>query len=228
VHLIFDLDGVLLDSETDLSWLTDALERTLGEFDVPATDEAITALGPTRVRDFESVAEAFGVDTETLWEVRNRNYLAAKVRAIEEGSLRPFPDVERLRDLRPRHDLHVISNSPQEVVETFVVRYDLDDLFEVRVGRGSALDDLSRLKPDEYLFERFAAEVEAVEGDGEAYLYVGDSESDWEFARNVGIPYVHVIRGGPYTETVDGADVPTVTGLDEFVTGLSAGEWTAE
>jgi phosphoglycolate phosphatase len=217
VHVIFDLDGVLLDSETDLSWLHDALEATLREFGVPVTEANVSSLGPGRVREFEAVAREFGVDSERLWNERHRNYLEAKLAAVEDGRIGPFEDVSRLRDLRPPHDLHIISNSPEQVVETFVERYGFADLFDVRVGRGSNLDDLDRLKPDRHFFERFCAEVEAIEGDGESYVYVGDSVSDWEFARNVDVPYLHVMRGDPYDEELDDGEVPTFEGLDGVV-----------
>jgi phosphoglycolate phosphatase len=217
VHVIFDLDGVLLDSETDLAWLHDALEETLRAFDVPVTDSNVTSVGPSRVRDFGTVAREFGVDPERLWTVRHRNYLEAKLAAIEAGDVGPFDDVVRLRDLRPPHDLHIISNSPGEVVEAFVDRYGFADLFDVRVGRGSNLEDLDRLKPDRHLFERFCARVEAIEGDGGGYVYVGDSVSDWKFARNVDVPYLHVMRGEPYDEHLDDDGVPTFEGLDGVV-----------
>lgn len=232
MHVIFDLDGVLLDSESDLSWLEDALDATLRDLDLPVTPAARERLGPGRLRSLDEVAASFGVDPDRLWRVRNRNYTDAKLAAIERRDLEPFPDVARLEALRPAHDLHVISNSPQSVVDAFVAEYGLEDRFDVRIGRGPTREDLAELKPDGAFFHRFCERVEAVEGPDEngRYVYVGDTEGDREFARNVGIEYVHLARADAHDgddfdfssdgfEPGDAAD-PTFETLDAVVAYL--------
>ena len=62
MHVGFDLDGVLLDSESDLAWLDRGLDSALDEIDVPATAEHRRRLYPGQVRNVEAVAADFGVD----------------------------------------------------------------------------------------------------------------------------------------------------------------------
>lgn len=201
MHVVFDLDGVLLDSESDLSWLDRALDRTLAEFDLPQTDENRRKLYPANVRDFEAAARSFGVDAGELWRTRDDCYTEEKLAAIERGDLRPFDDVSRLYDFReestPEPHLHVLSNSPEVVVETFVRTYDFEDLFGVTIGRGHAFEDLEDLKPSTEPFDRLRHRL-GNRGDDPRfeYVYVGDTESDREFADRVGIEYVHLDRHG--------------------------------
>jgi phosphoglycolate phosphatase len=201
MHVVFDLDGVLLDSESDLSWLDRALDRTLAEFDLPRTDENRRKLYPANVPDFRAAARSFGVDAEELWRTRDDCYTDEKLDAIERGDLRPFEDVDRLYDFREEsdleHNLHVLSNSPEVVVETFVRTYDFEDLFEVTIGRGHALEDLDDLKPSTEPFDRLRHRL-GNQGDDPRfeYVYVGDTDSDREFAGRVGIDYVHLDRDG--------------------------------
>ena len=199
MHVIFDLDGVLLDSESDLSWLDRALDRTLAEFDLPQTEANRRQLYPANVPDFRTAAGAFDVDVDRLWRTRDDCYTAEKLEAIERGHLGPFDDVECLYELHDDPELevslHVLSNSPEVVVETFLETYGLDDLFEVTIGRGHALADLNDLKPSTEPFDRLRHRL-GNEGDDPAfeYVYVGDTESDREFASRVGIEYLHVDR----------------------------------
>jgi len=201
MQVVFDLDGVLLDSESDLSWLDRALDRTLAAFDLPRTDENRRKLYPANVPDFREAARSFGVDAEDLWRTRDDCYTEEKLAAIERGDLRPFDDVDRLYDFREASaaevSLHVLSNSPEVVVETFVQTYEFDDLFEVTIGRGHALVDLDDLKPATEPFERLRSRL-GNHGDDPRfdYVYVGDAESDREFADRVGIDYVHLDREG--------------------------------
>lgn len=193
MHAVFDLDGVLLDSETDLSWLDRALSATLRAFDLPVTDANKRRLYPANVPEFERVARELDLDPQELWSVRNDVYTREKVAAIEQGELTPFPDVESLHHLSGDRDLHVISNSPQEVVEAFVSTYEYDGLFSVRIGRGTALEDLECMKPDPHFYRRLVDRTGDEEG---PYVYVGDRETDRQFAANTGMEYIHLPRDG--------------------------------
>ena len=187
--VIFDLDGVLLDSETNLDWLDRAMERALKELGVPTSRENIEKLYPGGLMEFETAVKEFPVSAEKVWEVRDRHYVAEKLEMIERGDLRPFPDVENLGKLRKKYTLGVISNSPDEVVDRFIKVYDLEELFEAWIGRDSDLKSLQEIKPDPHLFNRLKDKI----GDGK-FWYVGDREGDRIFAENTGMEFLYLTR----------------------------------
>lgn len=190
MHLAFDLDGVLLDSETDRDWLHRALAAALDELGLDPNDAVLAELYPPTVERIHAVADELGLPAERLWRVRNAHYVRVKLAAIESGELEPFDDVETLYELAGDHRLHVISNSPGRVVESFVETYGYDDLFEVRIGRGEALEDLERLKPDPSMYHRLVERLDGTAPD----VYVGDTETDRAFARATGMRFVHLTR----------------------------------
>lgn len=190
MHAVFDLDGVLLDSESDLSWLDRALDRTLTAFDLPVTERNRGRLFPATNAEFEEIASDAGVAPTELWATRDSLYIQEKRRAIESGELHPFDDVSTLYQIEET-GLHIISNSPREIVETFVTANDYEDLFSVRIGRGSAYEDLDRLKPN----QAFYHELLQATGDPTAtYAYIGHTESDKQFAKNTGMAYIELAR----------------------------------
>lgn len=190
-NVLFDLDGVLLDSESGLEWLNRALKDALEDLGVPTTEGNLKKLYPGGLDEFEESVHEFPGMPEEIWRVRDRHYVAEKVSMIEKGKLEPFSDVSYLEKLKPEYSLGIISNSPKEVVDLFVNNYDLSGLFEDWVGRGSRLEDLKRIKPDPYLFE----EIKRNMGEGQ-YWYVGDRESDAEFAENAEINFLRLTRNG--------------------------------
>lgn len=206
MHLAFDLDGVLLDSASDTAWLDRALRAAFDELGLAGSEADPRQLYPPSVRGIHDVAAELGVPAERLWEVRNRHYVRVKRDAIESGELAPFEDVARLDELRPAHDLHIISNSPTAVVETFVEAYGYDDLFGVRLGRGEALDDLHRMKPDPHLYHQLVGELNG----SRPALYVGDTEADRSFAAATGMRFVHLTRDDRGVESL--RELPALVG----------------
>ncbi len=188
MKVLFDLDGVLLDSESDLSWLKRALSKTLKEFDIKDTEENRCKLYPKKVKNFKEKCKDFNVNPENLWRARNENYIKENINAMEDGVIKPFPEVKSLYNLN-KHELGIISNSPQRVLDKFIEQFDYNDLFKAWVGRGSNLEDLKYIKPNTYLFEMIKQEI----GKGE-FIYIGDTENDRRFAKNIGIEFLHLTR----------------------------------
>ena len=190
MHLAFDLDGVLLDSESDLGWLDRALAAALEDLGLRTDGPVREALFPPTVEDVEAAADAADVAPQRLWEARNARYVEGKLEAMRTGEIGPFDDVEALYGLADRHELHVISDSPERVVDAFVEAFGYDDLFGVAVGRGESLEDLRRLKPNPHPYRRL---VRALDG-AEPAAYVGDTATDREFAAATGMRFIHLTR----------------------------------
>lgn len=196
--VVFDLDGVLLDSETNLDWLNRALSNALDELGIPVTRENIEKLYPGELQDFEKAVKEFSVPPARVWKVRDKYYVKEKLEMINSGKLRPYPDVKSLYKLKENYSLGIISNSPAEVVDRFVRKYELKSLFQAWVGRGSELADLADIKPSSHLFTKLKREM----GEGR-YLYIGDREVDKEFAENAGISFLYLRRDGKGLKSLD-------------------------
>ncbi|MDZ7850668.1 MAG: HAD hydrolase-like protein [Halodesulfurarchaeum sp.] len=189
MHVAFDMDGVLLDSESDLSWLDRALEETLRRFDVEPTDSNRKLLYPTNLRDFDTAAETLGVPPEELWPVRHEAYVREKRAAIQSGEIAPFSDINELHSIAEFASLSIISNSPESIVETFVAEAGLEDAIDHRIGRGPERAAVETMKPARTFFDRLNAMTDASE-----YVYVGDNSSDALFAQRTGMTFVHLDR----------------------------------
>ncbi|CCQ33799.1 Phosphoglycolate phosphatase protein [Halorhabdus tiamatea SARL4B] len=188
MNLGFDLDGVLLNSAADLAWLDRGLDNALAELDIEPTESNRRKLYPDALADLEAVAAEFDVEPDRLWATRTRHYTESKVTAIQSGELTPFADLDAI-DRLTDETLFCVSNSPQDVVESFLETTGYDEGFDVAVGRGQSREALDRLKPDPAMFDPVADAL----GDG-AYVYVGDRDSDREFAARTGMGYVHLDR----------------------------------
>lgn len=190
-RIIFDMDGVLLDSESDLTWLEEATSKALEEIGVEVNRENMKKLYPGHLGEFKVAVRDFPGTPEEIWTVRDRYYVEKKVDMMASGRMGPFPDVELLYELKEEYVLGIISNSPGIVVDEFVSHYGFEDLFSVWVGRGLGLEDLDRLKPDPYLYGRLVSVL------GEDNLwYVGDRDGDREFADATGMKFILFTRDG--------------------------------
>ena len=187
--LLFDLDGVLLDSESDVSWLERSIKKTLTHFHIPLTDENMSHLHFENVEKFREISKNLGIDQEVLWQIRNKYYTDEKLYAMKQRIIQPFQDVPLLYQLKDNFIFGIISNSPQIIVDFFVLEFGFSDLFSINIGRGNTIWDIEHLKPDLFLFTKIKKQIDTIE-----FLYVGDRESDRVFAKRANMKYCHLNR----------------------------------
>lgn len=190
MHVVFDLDGVLLDSESDLTWLDRALDRTLEAVALADTPTNRSRLFPATTAAFEEIAADAGVTPRELWDIRDSFYREEKRSAIETGELQPFSDVPALYDLDGL-DLHIISNSPRDIVRAFVTTNDYEDLFTALIGRDTAYETLDRLKPHPHFYHEL---IQTTNDPDTTYVYVGHTAGDEQFASATGMQYLGLAR----------------------------------
>jgi len=194
--VIFDLDGVLVDSEplARRAWVD--LLRPHGWTPGPADWTAVT--GRTFLDTHAHFARRAGLpDAETVYA-----RYTERLYALFEAELAAFPDAAGVaHELRVRGvPLAVASSSRRERVHRALGIARLADLFPVIV----AGDEVARGKPAPDLFLAAAA---ALGVDPARAVVVEDSPPGVAAARAAGIPVVALARDGD--AGLDGADVVT-------------------
>jgi len=198
---VFDLDGVLLDSESDLSWLNTALKKTLEHLGIESSEENMKKIQSKNVHKFDEISIELNVEAEDLWETRNREYIKEKIIAMKNGMIKPFSDVSCLYELKGKYGLSIVSNSPQEIVDFFIEKFNYDDLFDCGIGRGTSLVDLKKIKPNSHLLEKLKEKIQE-----KKLIYIGDSENDRKFAKNTGMYFMFLSREAAKKEGFDTLD----------------------
>ena len=142
-NVIFDLDGTLLDSLSDIAdAINHALERNRFSVWDPATIRGFVGAGaenlvirslPEKSREKETVARVLGRFSEFYATHWNR-------------STRPYPGIpELLRDLQRRKmDMAILSNKPVEFTRAMTRHYFPEISFRSVIGQGSGVPQ----KPD--------------------------------------------------------------------------------
>jgi beta-phosphoglucomutase family hydrolase len=143
--VIFDMDGVLIDSEP---LHKKAEKRTFAPYGVTLTDEELTVFTGQSTRSLLSaVREKNGIsdDVETLYKAVQTHLMDIFSKEVEA-----FPGaVTLVRELARRNvPLAVASSSPMGLIRLSLGRIGLDSLFPVVVSG----DEVKRTKPDPDIF----------------------------------------------------------------------------
>lgn len=189
----FDMDGVLLDSEDFSvgSWIYRMISKTLRHFDIPTSPENMEKLYMrSMLEEYHQICRDFGIeDPQKLWQVREKYFLEEKLKALREGEIGPFDDVEVVKDLNHDYRLSIVTNSPQPVADYFLKRFELEECFELCIGRGSNLSDLSAVKPNPHLLNQMMSKIGTQD-----VIYIGDTDLDRQAAESAGIDFLLLSR----------------------------------
>ena len=201
-HLIFDLDGTLIDSALVCTDILNQMLRERGSTRVISADVAKPYCSRGGIHMVSGLlGDDCGDPHREIAEFRRRY----STWPTPHNSL--FPGVHKgLRDLaNAGFNLSVCSNKPQYLCEKVLSDLGLSSLFSAVVG---SLPDRP-LKPHPFLLERTLSSLDA---DPEEALFIGDSHLDEGIAASVGVPFLFVSYG--YAE--DGMDVSSLMAFDRF------------
>jgi len=183
--VIFDLDGTLLDTLTDLAEGTNYALHVNG-FPERTLDEIRRFVGNGARKLIERAAPEGQVEA-ALEQVRQDFDIYYKVHCKDHTA--PYPGiVEMLQELaRKGYALGVVSNKPDFAVQELIPEYFPGSFASVSGERAG----LAKKPAPDLIWEAMknlrAGKTEAI--------YVGDSEVDLEAAANAGIPCISVAWG---------------------------------
>lgn len=190
--IVFDLDGTLIDTASDL---IDSINHALAAegfaaFDRDAMGGLVGMGGRAMIRHAYMLADR-RVDADIV-ERYNQTFLDHYAAGIP-GISRPYPGVlEAIGRARAAgYIVAICTNKPEAMARSLIERLDLSGLFGAITGG----DTFVFRKPDpRHLTETIAQ----AGGDPERALMIGDSRTDIDTAKAAGIPVVAVDFG--YTD----------------------------
>ncbi len=182
-HVIFDCDGVLIDSE----WLACIAEsQVFSDLGVDVTPEYVrdTYVGMANVTSFAHFEAEFGIPLPADFEALH----FAKTMEIFEAQLQAMPGVEQiLRDLG--HLKSVASNSGTQRLNTSLEIAGLQQHFGAHIY---SADMVAQPKPATDLFEHVLAKTGA---NAANTIVVEDGASGAQAARKLGMPALGFVGG---------------------------------
>ena len=183
--IIFDLDGTLLDTLTDLAEGTNYALRVNG-FPERTTDEIRRFVG-NGARKLIERAVPEGQIEAALEQVRQDFDIYYKVHCKDHTG--PYPGImEMLQELvQQGYSLGVVSNKPDFAVQELIPEY-FPGIFASVSGERQGV--AKKPAPD-LIWEA----MKNLQADSSNAVYVGDSEVDLEAAANAGIPCISVAWG---------------------------------
>jgi HAD superfamily hydrolase (TIGR01509 family) len=194
-HVIFDCDGVLVDSEV-LS--ATVLKAMMAEIGLPITDEIFRAdfLGRSFASAIARAEARFGRRLPEDMQLRYRERLLAEMR----GNLRPMPGVRALLGGMIAPCCLATSSSPQRLSTSLAVT----DLAPYFAGRCSTASEVQHGKPAPDLLFLAARRMMA---EPERCLVIEDSIMGVEAALNAKMQVIRFM-GGSHMRREDSAETP--------------------
>ena len=196
---IFDMDGTILNTLTDLSASVNAAMRWAGAPEV-SEEEVRRHLGNGARKLIERcLPQDMRKDTDTVLNYY-RPYYETHAAILTE----PYPGIpETLKALRSCGvRIAVVSNKPDGAVKLLSARY-FPGVFDIAIGERKGL----RTKPSPDLVE---VAVQLLHAAPESTVYIGDSEVDILTAANTGIRCISVDWGYRDTDTLIGAGAEAI------------------
>jgi phosphoglycolate phosphatase len=203
---VFDLDGVLIDSEKnmELSWNAVQLEHQIDQ----AFNEYFKHIG----KPFKDILTAIGV-TEDQSAIQE-TYEEASLQNI--GDIQPYNGVVETL-LRLKEDCKIAIVTSKSYLRTNEIIRGFPAFDHVCCPQGELR---GKPAPDQLLYTMAKCNI-----DPDDTVYIGDMESDCECARRAGVRFIFAQWG--YGHLTCDYSLGSITDLQPFTTESASPSWTA-
>lgn len=192
-QVIFDNDGVLLDSTTeDLEWMEQfrvrEAERMGSEMTIEQSHKIFKATTGEEVRQ---VADETGLTVEQLREIEIRKS-QKKIEKIRNGEISLFDSAQNILEQieKPKS---MVSNAPRKATEFSLKHFNIHNYFhEVRSPSLDSIETyMEKKKPNPEMIRETIKEKAS-----DNPIYIGDSDTDIIAAEKAGIDSIHIETSG--------------------------------
>jgi HAD superfamily hydrolase (TIGR01662 family) len=205
-HLLLDFDGPICDVYAGLpaAAVAERLRKLFSNEDRQLPDNVAQSDDPLEVFAYTAT-----IDPELAARVE------AELTSLEETAVSTAKPAAYVHEVvtscrESGRSVSVVSNNSERAVNTYLAQHGLDDRIDLVVARTS--HDAALLKPNPHLIEKA---LEILSAEPTACAFVGDSTTDIEAARIVGVPSIgYANRPGKH-------NLLTQTGADTVVSSLS-------
>lgn len=198
--ILFDLDGTLWDSseEVALSW-EKSLEKCSNMKKLITIEDIRSVMGKT----MDEIADILFSDYTPQRRMELLDYCCQEENDyISKHGGKPFRGLEETLQLLKRtgYNLYIVSNCQTGYIEAFLEYHELGNYFEDFEsfgGTGKPKSENIRLVVERNQLDRA--------------VYIGDTQGDYDAAKEAGIPFIHARTGYGRIET----SVPYITDISE-------------
>ncbi len=183
--IIFDLDGTLLNTLGDLK---EAINYALTQYSYPErTEKEIKSFIGNGIKAAIEKAVNQKISDEKLTKIINTFKDYYKEHSYEQT--KPYDGIKEVLKLLKQkgYKLGVVSNKVDEAVKP-LCKYYFEDLIDTAIGEGKGIER----KPNPMGVMKV---IEELNSKPEESIYIGDSETDTETAKNAKIPCISVLWG---------------------------------
>lgn len=176
--MVFDMDGVLLDSMSSDKWKWDAVKKVIRSKGVEADklDESTlgAVLGDQGYKECIKACNNLGLSPKKVWTEIAQETTLQRREKISSGDIELYENVKTLVETLHQEDIKmgVISNAPEGAVKATMDEFDLKRYMHFYMGVRS-FEDLQARKPNPNHLEIAKIEIKR-----SPMVYVGDTESD--------------------------------------------------